>query len=351
MRGTLLARRNNMANGRLMHICISDRKGVCKHEIPSAVIVADHGMKDDVHAGVWHRQVSLLAHVDIEFMRAKGLNLKPGAFGENLVIDGIDADELGVGSLLKIGDVLLELTQIGKVCHTRCAIYYSTGDCIMPRTGLFARVLEGGELLPGAPVEILRFISRSTIQAAIITVSDRCATGQMIDTAGPAVASLLNENLHAHIAWTATLPDEMDRISEALKDYTDRRVDLIVTTGGTGISPRDLTPEATRNVLDRELPGLAEAMRATSALRTPNALLSRAVAGVRRETLIVNLPGSLNAAVENLSAILAAIPHAVKMLRGESAHPESDTGRVIAPKSSDLYQLQPLSTHNALGNP
>src|ERR1035437_6392610 len=100
-------------------------------------------------------------------MRAKGLNLKPGAFGENLVIDGLDCDELGVGSQLRVGPVLLELTQIGKVCHTRCAIYYTTGDCIMPRTGLFARVLEGGELIPGAPVEVLRYVSRSSIQAAI----------------------------------------------------------------------------------------------------------------------------------------------------------------------------------------
>lgn len=333
-----------MANGKLLHICISDRKGVCKHEISLACIVANHGMKGDVHAGDWHRQVSLLAHADIEFMRAKGLNLKPGAFGENLVIDGLDVDELGVGSRLRIGDVLLELTQIGKVCHTRCAIYYSTGDCIMPRTGLFARVLEGGELLPGAPVEILHQVARSTFQAAVLTVSDRCAAGEMIDTACLAVASLLGEKLCAHIAWSLTVPDEMDRISDALKDLTDRRVDLIVTTGGTGISARDVTPEATRKVLDRELPGLAEAMRAASALRTPNALLSRAVAGIRRETLIMNLPGSQNAAVENLSAILATIPHAVKMLRGEQAHPESDAGRLIAPKSAALYQLQPAST-------
>ncbi len=336
-----------MTDATLLHVCISEMKGIAKHEIPSACIVADHGMKGDAHAGDWHRQVSLLAHADIEFMRAKGLNLKPGAFGENLVIDGLDADELGVGSRLKIGDVLLELTQIGKVCHTRCAIYYSTGDCIMPRTGLFARVLEGGELAPGAPVEVLRKVDRFAIQAAVLTVSDRCTAGKMIDTAGPAIASLLGEKLCAHIAWSLTIPDEMDRISDTLKDLTDRRVDLILTTGGTGISARDVTPEATRKVIDRELPGLAEAMRASSALHTPNALLSRAVAGIRRETLIVNLPGSQTAAVENLSAILAAIPHAVKMLRGEQAHPESDAGRLIAPKSLVLHQLHPAAARES----
>jgi molybdenum cofactor synthesis domain-containing protein len=270
--------------------------------------------------------------------------LKPGAFGENLVIDGLDTDGLGVGSLLRVGEVLLELTQIGKVCHTRCAIYYSTGDCIMPRNGLFARVLEGGELVPGDPVEVVRRVARDAIQAAVITVSDRCAGGETMDTAGPAVASLLSETLQARIAWIKTVPDEMEQIVEALTDFADRRVDLIVTTGGTGISVRDVTPEATRKVIDRELPGLTEAMRAASGLRTPNALLSRAVAGVRRETLIVNLPGSRNAAVENLSTILPVLPHAVKMLRGESAHPESDAGRMIAPMNAGLYQLQSAST-------
>jgi molybdenum cofactor synthesis domain-containing protein len=245
------------------------------------------------------------------------------------VIAGVDTDELGVGSRLRIGPVLLELTQIGKVCHTRCAIYYTTGDCIMPRTGLFARVLEGGALHPGMPVQVVRIVPRSMIQAAVITVSDRCSEGKTIDTAGPAVAEMLHNELQAHIAWTLTVPDEVDVIAAALTDFCDRRVDLVITAGGTGIATRDVTPEATRKVIDRELPGLAEAMRTASAKLTPNALLSRAVAGVRRETLIVNVPGSLKAATENLGAILPTLPHAVKMLRNETAHPESDKERLI----------------------
>jgi molybdenum cofactor synthesis domain-containing protein len=317
-----------MTDGKLLHICISAKKGIAKHEVPSANIVVEHGMEGDAHAGDWHRQVSLLAHVDIEFMRAKGLTLKPGAFGENLVIAGVDTDELGVGSQLRIGPVLLKLTQIGKVCHTRCAIYYTTGDCIMPRTGLFARVLEGGALHPGMPVQVVRIVPRSMIQAAVITVSDRCSEGKTIDTAGPAVAEMLHNVLQAHIAWTLTVPDEVDVIAAALTDFCDRRVDLIITAGGTGIATRDVTPEATRKVIDRELPGLAEAMRMASARLTPNALLSRAVAGVRRETLIVNVPGSLKA-TKNLGAILPTLPHAVKMLRNETAHPESDKERLI----------------------
>jgi molybdenum cofactor synthesis domain-containing protein len=323
-----------MQTGKLLHVCISAKKGIAKHEISSANFVVEYGMEGDAHAGDWHRQVSLLAHLDIEFMRAKGLTLKPGAFGENLVIDGIDTDDLGVGSRLRIGEVLLELTQIGKVCHKRCAIYYTTGDCIMPRTGLFARVLEAGELVPGIPVEVVEKVDRSELQAAVITISDRCAAGETLDTAGPAVASLLSEKLHARIAWIKTVPDEIEMIAEVLKDFCDRNVDLVLTVGGTGISTRDVTPEATRTVIDRELPGLGEAMRSASALRTPNALLSRSVAGIRGHTLIVNLPGCLSGAVENLDAVLPTLPHAVKMLRGETVHEEKDNRRLVTLGSS-----------------
>jgi molybdenum cofactor synthesis domain-containing protein len=318
-----------MTEGKLRHVCISATKGVAKHEIGTGNLLVDYGMEGDAHAGNWHRQVSLLAHLDIESMRAKGLHLTPGAFGENLVLDGLDIGALGAGSQLRIGPVLLELTQVGKVCHTRCAIYYKTGDCIMPRLGLFARVLEGGALRAGMDVCVVRAVPRAVIQAAVLTVSDRCAAGTTIDTAGPAVAALLHDELQARIAWTGLAPDEAAQIEACLTDFCDRRVDVVLTVGGTGLSPRDITPEVTRKVMDREVPGLAEAMRAASAEKTPHAWLSRAVAGVRRETLIVNLPGSLRGATENLRALLPVLPHAVKMLRNDAAHPESDRGRLI----------------------
>jgi molybdenum cofactor synthesis domain-containing protein len=199
----------------------------------------------------------------------------------------------------------------------------------MPRTGLFARVVEAGEVTAGMPVEIVHRVDRSTLQAVVITVSDRCSAGQTIDTAGPAVAALLSSELGARIAWTKLVPDSESEIAEAIKDFSDRRVDIILTAGGTGPDVRDATPEATRKVLDREVPGLAEAMRSASAAKTPNAWLSRAVAGIRRETLIVNLPGSKKATVENLKAILPVIPHAVTILRNETPHPETDAGRIV----------------------
>jgi molybdopterin adenylyltransferase len=190
-------------------------------------------------------------------------------------------------------------------------------------------------------VEVVEKVPRNIIQAAIVTVSDRCSAGTTIDTAGPAVADLLRNELNARIAWTKIIPDEVEKITEVLSDFCGRRVDLLITTGGTGISARDVTPEATRKVIDCEVPGLAEAMRAASAKQTPNALLSRAIAGKCRETLIVNLPGSLRGATENLRAILPVIPHAVKMLRNESAHPENDRGRLVDIKKEDSAPSQP----------
>jgi molybdenum cofactor synthesis domain-containing protein len=139
----------------------------------------------------------------------------------------------------------------------------------------------------------------------------------------------LREALQAHIAVSCVVPDEADVIEKTLKNYSERHVDLIFTVGGTGIAARDVTPEATHKVIDRELPGLAEVMRATSAQQTPHAWLSRALVGVYRATLIVNLPGSLRGATENLRAILSLLPHTVKMLRGDTAHPENDRARQV----------------------
>jgi len=255
-------------------------------------------------------------------MRAKGLDPTPGAFGENLVVRGLDLDALGIGSRLEIGPVRLEITQIGRVCHTRRAIHHSAGDCIMPRMGVFARVVSGGAIAPGAKIKTVLQVPRDTIQAAVLTVSDRCAAGKMEDTAGPATAVALADGLQAHLAWTGIVPDEADAIESMLKDVADRGVDLLATVGGTGCGPRDVTPEATRKVITRDVPGLAEAMRTASAREFPHALLQRGICGIRGRTLIVNLPGSLGASVENLSVILPVLPHAIQLLRGQTdRHP------------------------------
>ncbi len=152
--------------------------------------------------------------------------------------------------------------------------------------------------------------------AKVITVSDRSARGERPDESGPLVKTLL-EAANYRVVELQIVPDEQEKIAQALKDAAAEDVALVLTTGGTGFAPRDVTPEATLSVVERLTPGIPEAMRAASAKITPRAMLSRAVAGIRARTMIVNLPGSPKAARENLEAVLPALDHGLLMLRGK----------------------------------
>lgn len=150
----------------------------------------------------------------------------------------------------------------------------------------------------------------------VLTISDSGARGERQDGSGELLKRMLSDSGY-ELAVYDLVPDDLDKISSTLLDWVDRRrVDLIVTTGGTGVAPTDLTPEATRAVIEKEVPGLGEAMRMASLQKTPHAVLSRAVAGIRKKSLIINLPGSEKAARENLASVLAALPHALDKIRG-----------------------------------
>jgi molybdopterin adenylyltransferase len=161
-----------------------------------------------------------------------------------------------------------------------------------------------------------------TIRFGILTLSDRSSQGKREDSSGPALARLVQAEGWS-IAKQSILPDDESAIRQILIDWADSsEVDVILTTGGTGFSPRDVTPEATRAVIERDAPGLAEAMRAASIKITPHAMLSRVVAGIRKKTLIINLPGSPKGAVENLQVIVPVLPHAIQLLQED---PESES--------------------------
>ena len=302
--------------GKLLAICISEKRGTQKHVIPKATLIENFGIENDAHAGKWHRQVSLLAVEKIEAFRAKGAMVEYGAFGENLIIEGFDLRAIPVGTKIKVGNTLLKLTQIGKECHSHCAIYHQVGDCIMPREGVFAEVLQGGEIQPGDEVSLLPLEKDRPFTAAVITLSDRAAKGEYEDKSGPMAVEML-EKAGYEVLETIILPDGKPRLQAQLIRLADQRqLDVIFTTGGTGFAERDVTPEATIAVCDRMAPGIAEAMRWYSLQITPKAMLSRQASGIRGKTLIVNLPGSPKAVKEDLEFILGPLEHGLGILRG-----------------------------------
>ncbi len=142
--------------GKIVAVCTSEKKGMRKKDVGAGVLVPEHGLEGDAHAGPWHRQVSLLALESIDKMRKLGLDVNPGDFAENLTTEGLVLVDLPIGTKVKIGaDALGEVTQIGKECHTRCAIYYQAGDCVMPKEGIFIKVLKGGEVKTGDAIEVM----------------------------------------------------------------------------------------------------------------------------------------------------------------------------------------------------
>jgi molybdenum cofactor synthesis domain-containing protein len=310
--------------GRIVAVNTSAAKSVRKQNVPAVVLKEEWGIEGDAHAAPWHRQVSLLALESIRKMQAKGLKVKPGDFAENLTTEGLDLLGLPLGTRLKVGDgVVLEVTQIGKVCHTKCAIYYQAGDCVMPREGIFTRVVRGGRVVPGDPLAVLDEPSPSgpgeaEIRVAVLTASDKGSRGERVDESGPAVQRMV-AGIGGRVVAYHVLPDEREVLAKTMGELCDGgQCDLLFTTGGTGLGPRDVTPEATLDVIERAVPGIPEAMRAASLRQTPRAMLSRAVAGIRGRTLIVNLPGSPKAVEECLAVMLPALPHAVGVLTGQA---------------------------------
>ncbi len=294
----------------IVAVSTSPDKGQRKTNVGKSFFIKGMGLENDAHAGFAHRQVSLLAEESIAKITAKGLDIGPGDFAENLTTRGIDLVNLPLGTRLQAGpETILRVTQIGKECHDRCAIYYQAGDCVMPREGIFAEVLREGNVRAGDSLEI-----KPSYQFGVITASDKGALGDRIDTSGPAVGSFLLP--WGDVIESAIVPDVKASLATKLREMVAGGADAVFTTGGTGLSPRDVTPEATLEVIDREVPGIAEAIRRETAAATPKAMLSRGVAGISGSTLIVNLPGSPKAVIECLEVLAPALEHALETVTG-----------------------------------
>lgn len=305
--------------GKLLGICISEKRGTEKQLIQEADLIENFGIENDAHAGDWHRQVSLLSNEKIEAFKARGAKVLPGAFGENLIIEGYDFRALPVGTRFQIGDALLEMTQIGKECHTHCRIYHTMGECIMPTQGVFTKVLKGGHIKIGDEVTMIEKDDNAPFRVAVVTMSDKGSRGEREDLSGPTIVEMVTE-FGYEVIETVIIPDDQKRIETELIRLADgRQADLILTTGGTGFAKRDVTPEATLNVATRLVPGIAEAMRMLSMKYTKRAMLSRAASVLRNETLIINMPGSPKAVRECLEEILDSVDHGLKILKAKDS--------------------------------
>jgi molybdenum cofactor synthesis domain-containing protein len=337
----------NTGKGSLCGICTSLKRGTAKIQVEQAELVENWGIRGDAHAGDWHRQISILPVEKINEFNRRGAGVSFGSFGENLIVEGIDPQLFQIGTCFAVGESILEITQIGKQCHHHCAIYKKMGECIMPRDGVFAKVRKGGVIRSGDEV---RMVSDETevsdgcdseqrknggrtdvsehrekfsvsaeektvpFSCAVVTVSDRGFSGQRDDESGACIVRRL-ENEGYRICERIIVPDDQKRISAELIRLADEAgADLIITTGGTGFSPRDVTPEATLEVATRNVPGIAEVIRAESFKITRRAMLSRAVSVIRNRTLIINLPGSARAVDECLDIILDELYHGLNIL-------------------------------------
>ena len=299
--------------GKIRAVCISEKKGTPKIDIKSVNIIENFGLQNDAHAGS-ERQVSLLSWDKVEDFKKSGADVTAGDFGENLLIEGFDFKTFPVGTKFKCNDVILEIIQIGKKCHSACTVTQRTGKCIMPSEGVFARVLHGGKVSVGDEIEL---IEGRRFSASVLVASDRCSKGEREDKSGPVIKEVL-EKAGYLVTGITLLPDDEEGLYKALCQLTDvQKPDIIFTSGGTGFSPRDMMPEATKRAATKDAPGIAEALRAYSMTITPRAMLSRAASVIRNKTLIINMPGSPKAGKECLEYILPVLEHGIPVLRGE----------------------------------
>jgi len=307
--------------GKVVSTNTSAEQGTTKQPLDQ-VQLDEYGIVGDAHAGPWHRQVSLLAQESIDrFAAEHKKQFKPGEFAENITTHGIDLRNVAVLDRFKIGQAELEVTQVGKACHgDGCAVYQRTGRCVMPKEGIFCRVIKGGIVRPGDVIDyrpkVLSFL--------VLTVSDRASRGEYEDRSGPEVRRLLEEffkekRWHINIE-NAVISDDAPLLERKLREAREAGTDVVITTGGTGIGPRDITPDVVMHLADKTIPGIMEDIRIKFGQDKPNALLSRSVTATLGQMLVYTLPGSVRAVREYMGELLKTIEHLILMLHGIDAH-------------------------------
>lgn len=309
-----------MFMAKIESINISTEKGTVKTPVPHAEINME-GIVGDAHSGDWHRQVSLLAKEDIDkFSVEYNSQFKFGDFAENITTSGIDLKKINLLDIIALNDVKLMVTQKGKKCHGGgCAIFNAVGHCVMPKDGVFARVLNTGKISVGDEIHVIP----KTYKVLVITLSDRASKGIYEDLSGAELSKYIQnffENSNRIVNFEkVVIPDDFFKLQDIISSHS-REYDLIFTTGGTGVSQKDITIEAVKPLLSKEIPGIMEMVRMKYGQSNPKAMLSRSIAGTISRTLIFSLPGSVKAVKEYMQEICNVLDHLIYMINDLDVH-------------------------------
>ncbi|MBC8487657.1 MAG: MOSC domain-containing protein [Bacteroidetes bacterium] len=303
-------------NFKILSVNLSDNRGR-KHAVEQ-IIINKEGIEGDVHAGTV-RPVSLLGsdHIDLFRKLTGSREYKYGEFAENITVEGMGELKVKIFDRFISGDIELEVVKTGKPFHDK---FREAGNCLMPKEGVLCRVFKNGTLKAGDTITHVQKIYKVNV----ITLSDRASHGVYEDKSGQRIAELTEafftkKSERFDIEHTI-IPDDPQALEALLLKAREKKSDVVFTTGGTGIGPRDFTPEVVMALMEKEIPGIMEMIRLKYGMEKPNALLSRGVAGVMGETLIYALPGSVKAVNEYMTEILKTLMHLFYMLHGIDVH-------------------------------
>lgn len=306
---------------KVLSVNISEKKGTIKKPV-STIKLTKVGVEGDAHSGPWNRMLSLLASESIDkFAKEANRKIEYGEFAENISTSGLELHKSKPLDKFYNEKVELEVTQIGKKCHgTNCQIFQEVGNCVMPKEGIFARVLKQGEVKAGD-----EFVYEPrVIKTKIITLSDRAFEGIYKDKSGKIIEQRVKDfwdnNGRLSKVEYALIPDDEEKLKSAINKAVNSNFDFIFTTGGTGIGPKDITPDVVKPMFDKEIPGIMDLIRMKYGDEKPAALISRSVAGLIGKSLVYCLPGSTKAVNEYMDEILKTVEHSLYMIHQLDLH-------------------------------
>ena len=311
-----------MASIEVKSVNISTAKGTIKKPVDK-ITLSEIGIAEDAHSGSWHRQLSLLG---VESLNKQAIKAKRefayGEFAENITTEGLEIYKTKPFDMFVSENVELMVTQIGKECHSNCDIFREIGDCVMPREGIFCKVTKGMgvELTAGAKLEYVPKV----FKIKLITLSDRASKGEYKDLSGVKLKRRVKDYFTSidrlFESDSIIIPDDEEILRSLITNSVNEKYDIIITTGGTGIGPRDITPDVINPMIEKEIPGIMELIRVKYGQIKHQALLSRSIAGVIGDTLVYTLPGSRKAVAEYMDEITPTIMHSMYMLGGIDNH-------------------------------